>query len=87
MLAFYFGAFYAQVMRREESELRSQYGKAFDDYATSVPLLWPRLRRKTSAEGATRFSFAQYVRNREYHAAIGAALMIAVLAALATWRR
>jgi hypothetical protein len=34
-----------------------------------------------------RFSFAQYVRNREYQAAIGAALMIAALLALATWRK
>jgi protein-S-isoprenylcysteine O-methyltransferase Ste14 len=34
-----------------------------------------------------RFSFSQYVRNREYQATIGAVLLIAVLAALATWRR
>ena len=86
LLALYFSVFYAQVMRREESELREQYGKAFDDYAASVPLFWPRLRVKTPAKGL-QFSFAQYVRNREYHAAIGAALMIAVLLALATWRK
>ena len=86
VLAIYFSIFYAQVMRREESELREQYGKAFDDYAASVPLFWPRLRGKGSADGA-QFSFAQYMRNREYHAVIGAALLIAVLAALATWRK
>src|SRR5689334_7883270 len=86
LLALYFGAFYVQVMRREESELREQYGKAFDDYAASVPLFWPKLRVKTSANSA-RFSFAQYVRNREYHAAIGAALTIALLSVLAAWRR
>jgi hypothetical protein len=34
-----------------------------------------------------RFSFAQYVRNREYHAAIGAALTITVLLVLAIWRK
>ena len=82
----YFVIFYAQVMRREESELRQQYGRAFDDYAASVPLFWPRLRSKVSARD-TQFSFAQYIRNREYHAAIGAALLIVVLLALATWRR
>ncbi|HYT06623.1 MAG TPA: isoprenylcysteine carboxylmethyltransferase family protein [Rugosimonospora sp.] len=86
LLALYFGVFYAQVMRREESELREQYGKAFDDYAAHVPLFWPRLRVKASPNG-TQFSFAQYMRNREYHAAIGAALTIAVLFALATWRK
>src|SRR5438309_11199358 len=86
LLALYFGVFYAQVMRREESELREQYGKAFDDYAARVPLFWPRLRVKTSANG-TQFSFTQYMRNREYCAAIGAAITIVVLSALAAWRR
>lgn len=86
LLALYFGLFYAQVIRREEWELREQYGKAFDDYAASVPRFWPRLRGRASAKG-TQFSFSQYVRNREYQAAIGAALMIAVLLALATLRK
>jgi phospholipid methyltransferase len=86
LLAFYFGVFYAQVMRREESELREQFGHAYDDYAASVPRFWPKLLVKTAANGA-RFSFAQYVRNREHHAAIGAALTIAVLVALAIWRK
>jgi hypothetical protein len=86
LLALYFVVFYAQVMRREESELRAQYGKAFDDYAATVPLFWPKLRWKTAADGS-RFSFSQYVRNREYNAAIGATLTIVVLAALALWRR
>jgi protein-S-isoprenylcysteine O-methyltransferase Ste14 len=86
LLAFYFTVFYIQVMRREESELRQQYGQAFDDYAASVPLFWPRLRVK-AFPSPMRFSFAQYLRNREYHAAIGAALMIAALLALATWRK
>ena len=86
LLAIYFVVFYAQVMRREESELRAQYGKTFDDYAASVPLFWPSLRVKPSAN-ATQFSLAQYVRNREYNAAIGAALAIALLCALAVWRK
>jgi Phospholipid methyltransferase len=86
LLGLYFVIFYAQVMRREESELRQQYGQAFDEYAASVPLFWPRLRSKVCAD-QTQFSFAQYVRNREYHAAIGAALMIAVLMVLATLRK
>jgi hypothetical protein len=86
LLGLYFIVFYAQVMRREESELRQQYGRAFDDYAASVPLFWPRLRAKASPD-RMRFSFAQYVRNREYHAAIGAALTITVLLVLAIWRK
>jgi protein-S-isoprenylcysteine O-methyltransferase Ste14 len=86
LVALYFIGFYSQVMRREESELREQYGKLFDDYAASVPLFWPRLRVKTSTSDAP-FSFAQYRRNREYYAAIGAAMTIAVLVALAAWRK
>ncbi len=73
-------------MRREESELREQYGKTFDEYARSVPRFLPKLRVKIASDGG-RFSFAQYVRNREYSAAIGAALTIAVLAILALWRK
>jgi protein-S-isoprenylcysteine O-methyltransferase Ste14 len=86
LVAGYFGVFYARVMRREESELREQYGKAFDDYAANVPLFWPKLLGKSSAK-CVPFSFAQYVRNREYSAAIGAALTIAALLALAAWRK
>jgi len=86
LMAVYFGVFYAQAMRREEWELREQYGKAFDDYAMAVPRFWPKFGLEPSATGS-RFSLAQYVRNREYQATIGAVLVIAVLAALATWRR
>jgi hypothetical protein len=86
LLVVYFGVFYAQVMRREEWELREQYGKAFDDYAAAVPRFWPKFRIGTSINNR-RFSFAQYVRNREYQATIGAVLMLVVLVALATWRR
>ena len=86
IIAAYFLVFYVQVMRREEWELREQYGEAFDRYAASVPLFWPRFRAKQSSTGA-RFSLAQYVRNREYEAAIGAAFLIAVLAILAVWRK
>jgi hypothetical protein len=86
LVALYFGVFYAQAMRREEWGLREQYGKAFDDYTTKVPRFWPKLGLEGSANSSP-FSFAQYVRNREYQATIGAVLLIAVLAVLATWRR
>jgi hypothetical protein len=86
LLALYFTVFYVQVMRREEAELRQQYGKTFDDYAASVPRFWPRLRANASSKSA-QFSFAQYVRNREYNAAIGAVLAIVVLSAIAAWRK
>jgi protein-S-isoprenylcysteine O-methyltransferase Ste14 len=85
LLTAYFLAFYPLVIRREEAELRDQYGPAFEDYARRVPLFWPRLRVQTT--GSAQFSFAQYLRNREYRAAIGAAVLVGVLVAMALWRK
>ena len=86
LLAAYFLIFYSMVIRREQSELHAQYGAAFEEYAKRVPVFWPRLRVGNSAAKAS-FSFAQYVRNREYRAAIGAAMLAVLLAAMALWRK
>lgn len=85
LLCGYFALFYPMVMRREEQELRLQHGAAFDDYAKAVPLFLPRLTpvRSIMASAGT-FSFAQYTKNREYRAAIGFLLLLALL--LAIWR-
>ena len=85
LLCGYFALFYPMVMRREEQELRLQHGAAFDDYAKAVPLFLPRLTpvRSTMVSAGT-FSFAQYTKNREYRAAIGFLLLLALL--LAIWR-
>lgn len=78
IVAAYFGAFYYAVMRNEESDLRARYGRAFEEYAASVPLFWPRTRGaylKTGGSvqeaGGRSFSWSQYARNREYQALIG----------------
>jgi protein-S-isoprenylcysteine O-methyltransferase Ste14 len=85
VLCAYFALFYSIVMRREEQELRLQHGNAFDDYARAVPLFFPRLTAAKPASGATgAFSFAQYKKNREYRAAIGFLLLLALLVAI--WR-
>lgn len=85
MLGAYFVTFYPAVMRREELELRSQYGQAFEEYARTVPLFWPKLGKTATAW--TQFSFAQYRRNREYQAAIGVVVLLALLAVRAVWRK
>ncbi len=85
LLGGYFLMFYPRVMRREEAELRAQYGEAFERYAHRVPLFWPRL-WGASEQGGTNFSFAQYRRNREYQAAAGVVLILAILAAVAVLR-
>ena len=85
VLCAYFALFYSIVMRREEQELRHQHRDAFDDYARAVPLFFPRLTAAKLAVGATgSFSFSQYKKNREYRAAIGFLLLLALLVVI--WR-
>lgn len=83
----YFSVFYAAVMRREELELRKQYGAAFEQYAARVPLFFPAWKKAVESAASGRgFSWQQYARNREYQAAIGFALVLAVLFLLRQWR-
>jgi protein-S-isoprenylcysteine O-methyltransferase Ste14 len=84
ILCGYFAVFYSIVMRREEGELRLHFGAAFEAYARAVPLFLPRLSAATaSSSGASpSFSIEQYKRNREYRAALGFLLILAVLLAI-----
>jgi protein-S-isoprenylcysteine O-methyltransferase Ste14 len=76
--------FYPVVIRREQTELKALYGVAFDEYASRVPAFWPRLSpAKSSGE---LFSWALYRQNREYEAAIGLAVAVAILWLLLWWR-
>jgi protein-S-isoprenylcysteine O-methyltransferase Ste14 len=85
ILLAYFAAFYSIVMRSEEQELRLQHGQAFEAYAKAVPLFLPRFTAaKLSPNAAGSFSWEQYSKNREYRAAIGFLLLLAVL--LVIWR-
>jgi Phospholipid methyltransferase len=85
ILCVYFVLFYSIVMRREEAELRQHHGEAFEAYASTVPLFFPRLTpAKLPFGGAGSFSFAQYKKNHEYQAAIGFLLLLVLL--LLMWR-
>jgi len=83
VVAAFFLAFYPATLRSEESELAREYGEAFREYAARVPLFWPR-RPRGGAPGA-KFSWALYRRNREYNAAVGMAVVVALLAAKMIW--
>jgi protein-S-isoprenylcysteine O-methyltransferase Ste14 len=80
----YFAVFYYAVMLNEEEDLRARFGMLFDEYAARVPLFFPRAPQHphiASGGGATangKFSWSQYLQNREYKALIG------VLAGLGT---
>jgi len=81
----YFGLFYSFVMRREERELFQHHGDAFQDYARTVPLFFPRLTpAKVSDDRVGVFSVEQYKKNREYRSAIGFVLLLLLFVVI--WR-
>ena len=85
MLIAYFALVYSLVMRREEMELRGQHGAAFDAYAASVPLFFPRFfGTPRGPQSPAEFSWIQYRKNHEYQAAIGFVLLLTGL--LVIWR-
>ena len=77
-----FVTIYIPVMRSEEAFLRAQFPE-FDDYARQVPQLFPQITPYQSSANA--FSPHLYWKHREYNAAFGSVLMIAVLIAKVLW--
>ena len=77
-----FFAIYFPVIRSEEEFLQNSFPE-FKDYARHVPRLFPRLHPYKSRSNS--FSWHLYWKHREYSAALGAALMIAALAAKTIW--
>jgi|SRR5581483_2463714 len=69
---------YLPVIRGEEAFLRQQFPE-FDNYASNVPRLFPRLTSYRKDSGS--FSFDLYRKHREYNAALGATAVIAILIA------
>lgn len=85
-VAAYLAVFYPMVMRREERELSAKYGEDFAHYAAAVALFWPRLRPlRANGLASEKFSGELYCRNREYQAAIGFIVGIAILWARMHW--
>lgn len=85
LLLIYFSMVYSFVMRREALELRGKHGTAFDNYAASVPLFFPRLSTTRQPDSpSASFSFAQYKKNHEFEAAVGFLLFLVALVVI--WR-
>ena len=87
VLAVYFAVVYYVVMRREEGELRGHFGDAFERYAKTVPLFFPRVTPARLGDDEGTFSFAQFRKNHEYEAAIGFLLLLVVLVGIFFLRR
>lgn len=83
LLLIYFSLVYSFVMRREEMELRQKHGAAFDAYASSVPLFFPRWSSAQATPLSASFAWSQYKKNHEHQAAIGFLLLL--LALLVIW--
>jgi protein-S-isoprenylcysteine O-methyltransferase Ste14 len=73
-----FAVIYIPVIRSEEAFLRSKFAD-YDDYASRVPRLIPRLRRAMGTAGEGEFSAGLYRKHREYNALIGSAAIYAAL--------
>ncbi len=72
---------YLPVMRVETDDMRRIFGEDFDEYERNVPLLIPRFTvwRNTG----DKFNYRLYLQYREYRAAIGAVVVVIILAARA----
>lgn len=75
-----FLAIYLPTIRSEEAYLREHFA-GFDDYASQVPRLLPRLTAAKSGLPPGRFSRERYLHHREYNALMGAIAIYAALAA------
>ena len=84
LLAAYLAIFYPVVIRREQAELTKLYGDAFVEYTSHVPAFWPKF--SPAIPSTERFSWSLYRQNREYEAAIGLVVAMAILWALMMWR-
>lgn len=84
-LAFFAGV-YGRTMAGEAELLTELFGERFRDYRRHVPAFLPRL-TPYRAPGAPSggFTLAQYGRNREWEAALGALAAFAFLAAKWWW--
>jgi hypothetical protein len=76
---------YWHTIRHEERNLLARFGAPYAEFCRDVGPLWPTLRgfktleeRRRKAGGA-RFSFEQYLRNREYECALGVAAVFTLL--------
>lgn len=74
VLAAGFLVIYVPVIASEERFLRATFPE-FEAYCRQVPRLIPRLFAARATADPGNFSFARYLRHREYNASIGAALL------------
>lgn len=80
LFAALFLGIYLPVMRVESATLAGLFGEEFERYARAVPLFVPRLTPYDAGGERVSFDASLYMRYREYRAALGFAVALALLA-------
>jgi protein-S-isoprenylcysteine O-methyltransferase Ste14 len=78
VLVVMFFAIYLPVIRGEEKFLRETFPE-FDEYARTVPRMFPRIFPASAERDGGEFSIDLYLKHREYNATLGAIAMAAAL--------
>lgn len=82
----FFVTIYAKTMAGEARHLGELFPERYAEYAAAVPAFLPRLTPYAARAGQTAgFRWAQYERNREWEASLGALAAFGLLAAKAIW--
>ena len=84
LFASFYLMIYVPVMFAEAETMRGLFSEEYDAYSKQVPLFVPRFtpyRAFTTAGGFRQFDISQYLRHREYRAALGFLVAYALLAA------
>jgi protein-S-isoprenylcysteine O-methyltransferase Ste14 len=84
-LTIFFLLIYWPVMRAEAAHMQTLFGDDYRGWASSVPLFIPRPTPFTTAN-ARAFDLQQYLRHREYRAAVGLAVVMLILSLKAASR-
>lgn len=80
IFAVYFLFFYPVIIRIEQNRMAKLFPEKYREYRQKVPLFFPSFTPRFPLTG-TRFSWALYIKNKEFRALAGAAAFWFVLAA------
>jgi protein-S-isoprenylcysteine O-methyltransferase Ste14 len=81
----FFALVYGKSMRVEAAGLTERFGKAYEDYASRVPLFVPRLLPSGGGRSLRGFTWRMYKKNREYEAGLGTLFGLLFLFAKMVW--
>jgi protein-S-isoprenylcysteine O-methyltransferase Ste14 len=79
LFTLYFSIFYPVVILKEKKKMERLFPEAYREYDIQVPLFFPRMTGPSRSE--KKFSWARYIKNREFRALIGVLIFWGFLAA------